>query len=71
MAILSPKLTSSASHTQVSLYRSRLRRQAEALLERQKTGKILDNQQKRIPRRYQRFEAAQRRDLQSAGGAAA
>jgi len=40
--------------TQQAAYRSRLSRQAEALLKKQAKGKFLDNTQKRIVARYQR-----------------
>jgi hypothetical protein len=38
------------------LYRSRLKQKASALLHRQAQGKYLNNQQKRIIRRWQRIQ---------------
>ncbi|MBD2072407.1 hypothetical protein H6F86_00465 [Phormidium sp. FACHB-592] len=41
-------------------YRSRIQKQAHRLLAGQKTGRFLDNQQKRLLRRWQRLETQKR-----------
>ncbi|XGV99613.1 MAG: hypothetical protein ACAF41_11825 [Leptolyngbya sp. BL-A-14] len=50
----------------LSHYHSRLRRQAQALLQRQQTGSFLNNQQKRLLQRWQRMEAKRRAAKQNA-----
>ncbi|PSB30171.1 hypothetical protein [Stenomitos frigidus] len=47
-------------------YRSRLRKQAQTLLQRQQSGGFLGNQQKRLLRRWQRIEAQSRATEQNA-----